>query len=145
MLVLQAMRIVRIGAEGIEPDGLDHILWKPPHPVSVPSLSGSDMSALCELQKKSFAPASSLHMEPEKGSLIAIRVFSQLGSHAGINAIQFVYSTGPGTPWGSTDSSASLSFFLDKTERVTQVTIYKIGSIVHHIQVSYYMDYLRVY
>lgn len=139
------MRIVRIGGEGIEPDRLDHILWKPPHPWFVPSLCGSDISALCELQKKSFAPASSLHIEPAKGSLITIKVFSQLGSYAGINAIQFVYNSGARTLWGSTNSSASLSFFLDKTERVTEVTVYKIGSIVYHVKVSYRIDHLRIY
>lgn len=144
MLVSQAMRIVRVcvEVEGIGPDSLNHILWKPPPPLPVPYMCGSDVLALYELQKESFAPASSLHIEPANGPLVGVKVFSQLGLHAGINGIQFMYGTGPGTLWGYSDDSASLSFFLDKTERITEVTVYRTGSKVYHVQVSLHACYL---
>ena len=130
------MRIVRICAGSLEQDGLGHILWEPVYPLPSPSLSGGDISALYELQQESFAPLSTMRIEPKNGDLTVIRVYSQLGIRAGINAIQFIYDTGFAPLWGCADDAASLSFFLDKEERILEVTVYKIGSVVCHVQVG---------
>jgi hypothetical protein len=138
------MRIVRICAKSLE-DDLGHILWSPVYPLPAPSLSGGDIAALSDLQKETFAPLSAMRIEPTDGCLIAIRVYSQLGSRAGINAIQFVYDTGLEPLWGCADDAASLSFFLDKHERVIEVTVYKTESVVYHVQVSRVVDLRKTY
>ena len=130
------MRIVRICSGSLEHDGLGHILWEPIYPLPCPSLSSSDIAALYNLQRESFTALSTIQIEPASGDLTAIRVYSQLGIHAGINAIQFVYDSGHEPLWGCADDTASLSFFLDKEERIIEVTVYEIGSVVRHVQVS---------
>jgi hypothetical protein len=134
------MRIVRICAGGSEHNSLGYI-WKPIDPLPAPSLCDSDIAALYQLQRESFTPTSTIRIAPTNGHLIAIRVYSQLGARAGINAIQFVYDTGLEPLWGCADDAASLSFFLDKEERLIEATIYKVGSVVYHIQVRRHTCY----
>jgi hypothetical protein len=130
------MQIVRIYFDRNEQDSLDNILWTLPYPVSAPSLCNDDVRALCELQRASFTPASTVCIEPAKGQLIAIKVHSPLGPGAGISGIQFVYGSGLTTGCGTADDTATLAFFLDEAEQLTQVTVYKIGSFVHHLKVG---------
>jgi hypothetical protein len=130
------MRIVRVCAEGLEQDSLNHVLWTSAPPVHTPYLCGSDILELRKLQTQSFVPASSLHIDPANGCLVAIKVYSKLGPCAGINAIQFLYDTGREQLWGCADDAASLTFFFDETERIIEVNVYKTGSIVCHVQVS---------
>jgi len=100
------------------------------------SMYEDDISALYNLQRESFAPASTLHIELENGQLIAIGVYALLRQLAGITGIRFVYDEGIESMWGSDYNAASLVFFLDRAERLVKVTGYKIGSLVCHLQVS---------
>lgn len=128
--------MVRICVEGLEEYTLDDIVWQPPFSLPAVSLHKSDIVALHKLQRASFAPASTLCIKPMNGHLTVIKVHSALGWHAGINAVQLVYDTGLEIPWGYADDTASLSFFLDKAERLTKVIVYKIGPLVQHVQVG---------
>ncbi|KAF4637822.1 hypothetical protein G7Y89_g243 [Cudoniella acicularis] len=130
-----SIRIVRICIEIPEHESLDYILWTPPYPLSTPSMCKGDIAALYGLQRESFAPASTICIKPENGLLIAIKVYSPLGYCAGITSIQFIYDTGLESTWGSVDEdAASLTFFLDGAEQVVKVTVYKIDSLVCHLQ-----------
>lgn len=99
-----------------------------------------DIVALHELQNNSFTPASTLYIKPENGNLIAIKVYSPLGFCAGIRGIEFIYDTGIRSTWGSDYDTASLSFFLCDTEHVVRIKVYKINSVVYHLQVSISKD-----
>lgn len=129
------MRIVRVCGLGLEQANLDQALWKLPRPSSIPYLCDSDITTLHKLQREQFAPASTVHIDPINGHLEAIKVYSQLGFGAGINGMQFVYDTGLVTSWGYVEDSVSIPFFLDKTERIVEVTVYQMDSKVRHIQV----------
>jgi hypothetical protein len=131
------MRIVSIHMGVRKEDDLDGILWIPPRPSSPPSICQDDVAALYNLQKSSFAPASIHCVDPEKGSLVALKVYSRLGYRAGITGVGFVDDTGAERVWGSTDEAASLVFFLSKAERLVRVTVYKIDSLVCHLQVRH--------
>jgi hypothetical protein len=76
-------------------------------------------------------------VDPEKGSLVALKVYSRLGYRAGITSVGFVDDIGAERVWGSTDKAASLVFFLSKAERLVRVTVYKIDSLVYHLQVQH--------
>ncbi|RDL40331.1 uncharacterized protein BP5553_00310 [Venustampulla echinocandica] len=135
-LGLDAMRIVSIGIDVGKQDSLDDVLWTPHCTLSTPSISmhEDDMAALHKLQRKSFAPASIHCVNSGNGQLVGIKVYSPLGYCAGITGIGFVYDTDFESIWGSADDVASLVFFLDKAERLVTVTVYKIGSLVCHLQ-----------
>jgi hypothetical protein len=119
-------------------DSLDGILWTPPCPSPAPVIHEDDIAALYKMQSQSFSPASFHCVDPEKGSLAMIKVYSPLGSSAGITGIGFVYHTGTESLWGSADDAASLAFFLDQAERLARITVYKINSLVCHLQVSHF-------
>ncbi|KAM0311465.1 hypothetical protein ACHAO8_007169 [Botrytis cinerea] len=132
---LDALRIVRIWPNfKKEEAGLDSVLWTHPYPSTIPSMLDDDIVALHELQNNSFTPASTLYIKPENGSLIAIKVYSPLGFCAGIRGIEFIYDTGIRSTWGSDYDTASLSFFLCDTEHVVRIKVYKINSVVYHLQ-----------
>ena len=132
---------MRICASGLEQANLDHILWKHPRPLLTPYLCDGDIAGLYNLQKGSFAPASTLCIEASRGHLMGIRVYCQAGSRASINGIQFVYDSGPAAIWGCSDDAVSLALFLDKEEHIVEVTVFKVGSVVYHVQVSWYADH----
>ncbi|KAH8807076.1 hypothetical protein F5884DRAFT_788462 [Xylogone sp. PMI_703] len=132
-LGLDAMRIVRICFETSDPTNLDDILWKFPCPSSSPIMEANDVASLRRLQRESFVPASTLCMRP---SLTAIHVYSPLGTNSGITGIQLVHYAGSKQTWGSTYDAASMSFFVNKKEKIVQITVYKIGSLVCHLQLS---------
>ncbi|TGO35276.1 hypothetical protein BHYA_0164g00200 [Botrytis hyacinthi] len=132
---LDALRIVRIWPNIKEQEtGLDSVLWTHPYPSTIPSMLGDDIIALHDLQYNSFAPASALHIKPENGTLIAIKVYSPLGFCAGIRGIEFIYNTGIRSTWGSDYDTASLSFFLHDSESLVKIKVYKINSVVYHLQ-----------
>ncbi|EMR85594.1 hypothetical protein BcDW1_5834 [Botrytis cinerea BcDW1] len=134
---LDALRIVRIWPNfKKEEAGLDSVLWTHPYPSTIPSMLDDDIVALHELQNNSFTPASTLYIKPENGNLIAIKVYSPLGFCAGIRGIEFIYDTGIRSTWGSDYDTASLSFFLCDTEHVVRIKVYKINSVVYHLQKS---------
>ncbi len=101
-------------------------------------MHGDDITALHYLQSESFAPASTLCIEPENGHVVAIQVYAPLGYYTGITGIRFVYDTGMESMWGSDYDAASLSFFLDSdcVEHLVKVRVYKIDSLVCHLQVG---------
>ncbi|KAF4637138.1 hypothetical protein G7Y89_g928 [Cudoniella acicularis] len=134
---LDAMRIVRISIENREHNKLNNVLWVPLYPSFVPSLHEKDIAALYQLQRQFFAPASFISIEPENGRLIAITVYSPIGRGAGVTGIRFIYDTGLESMWGSADDAASLAFFLDRSERLIGVSIYKVGTVVCHLKVSH--------
>lgn len=82
-------------------------------------------------------PASTLNIDSTRGCLTGIKVYSQLGVHAGISGIQFIYDSGLGILWGCADDAASLAFFLVEAERLEKIITYKIYSTVYHIEVSF--------
>lgn len=139
------MRIVRICVEALEQDTLDDVLWEPPFPSLAPSMHRVDIDALHKLQRETFAPASELRTQSTNGQMVVIKVHSPLGHCAGINAIEFVYNTGHATYWGCAADATSLAFFLDRAERLVKVTVYKIGSVVYHVQVSYNIFFCHIY
>jgi len=95
-----------------------------------------DITALHNLQSESFAPASTLYIKPENGRVVAIKIYAPLGLNTGITGIRFVYDTGIESMWGSDYDAASLSFFLDGREHIVNVKVYKVDSLVCHLQVS---------
>jgi len=100
-------------------------------------MCSEDVTSLYNFQTDSFAPASVFLVDPGKGRLVAIVVFSTLGSYAGISGVRFVYSTGLDDMWGSSnDNAVSLGFFLSKEEYLIKVTVYKTGSLVRFLQAS---------
>jgi hypothetical protein len=103
-----------------------------------------DITALHNLQSESFAPASMLCIKPENGRVVVIKVYAPLGWCTGITGIGFVYDTGIESMWGSDYDAASLSFFLGREEHLVNVRVYKINSLVCHLQVGitiYLMTY----
>ena len=128
---------MRVGLDVYKQDKIDEILWSPPRPSAVPCIHDDDIAALHKMQSESFAPASAYLMDPDKGSLVTIKIYSSLGRAAGITGIGFVYHTGTESRWGSVEDTAALSFFLDGRERLVKITVYKIDSLVCHLQVGY--------
>jgi hypothetical protein len=120
------MRIVRICFKTAEQEGLNEIVWAPPPPPYTISIYKDDRLALSEIQRSSFAPALTLLIEPKKGNVIAIKVYSALGRCAGISGIGFVYDTGVESTLGSTYNIASLVFFIDKAEHLVQITVFTL-------------------
>src|ERR1700710_118273 len=102
----------------------------------MPSMVEDDITALHNLQSKSFAPASTLSIRPENGHLVGIKVYAPLGPCTGITGIRFVYNTGIESMWGSDYDTASLSFFLHDLEHLVNIRVYKTGSLVCHLQVG---------
>ena len=88
------------------------------------------------LQSKSFISALTLYVRPKNGSLVAIKIYVQLGYCTGIIGIRFVYNTGIETLWNSEYSAACLMFFLQKSEYLIKVRIYKTSSLVCNLQIS---------
>ena len=127
---------MRITIDVSQPSLLDDLAWTPILPPSIPSINQSDILALHKFQRESFSPVSTISIEPQKGQLAFINVYSTLGPQAGISGVQFVYKTGAESFWGSSDDAASLTFFLHKTEHLIKVKIYKINSLTCHLQVS---------
>ncbi|KAF8847836.1 hypothetical protein BDZ45DRAFT_811261 [Acephala macrosclerotiorum] len=131
---LDAMRVVRISIDTPMSPGLDGLLWTSAYPSSRPYLHEKDISSLRNFQQDSFAPASSIYIDPQNGRLVAIAVFSSLGRRAGITGIKLIYDTGMDQSWGSADDAASLAFFLGHTERLVRIRSYKMGSLVCHLE-----------
>ncbi|PVH75964.1 hypothetical protein DL98DRAFT_373857, partial [Cadophora sp. DSE1049] len=134
---LDALRIVRISLENsknFKHQQLEDALWTPAYPICSPVMHEEDIAALYQLQRQAFAPASYICVEPKNGHLIAIIICSQLGPEAGITGIRLCYSTGVENSWGSVDSTASLAFFLREGESLTEVDVYKTGSVVRHLR-----------
>jgi len=81
------MRIVRITIDSPEPTLLDDLAWTPSSPLSIPSISKDDLVSLQKVQRESFSPASSFYIEPKKGQLAIINIYSPLGWQCGITGI----------------------------------------------------------
>lgn len=128
------MRIVRIGLDTTEHPNFDTISWSHPYPEMPPTIYEGDIAALHEVQRESFAPVSTLCIAPANGQLIGLKVYSALGSSAGVTGIGFLYDEGVEDTLGSADN-ASLAFFLDG-ERLIKVTAYRSGSLICHLEVS---------
>ena len=111
-------------------------MWAPPYPSPIPFMLDDDIATLHNLQSKSFTPASTLYITPENGSLVAIKIYAQLGYNAGIMGIRFLYDTGKETLWGSEYDAASLAFFLQEGEYLIKVRVYKTSSLVSNLQVG---------
>ncbi|KAF7955725.1 hypothetical protein EAE96_004649 [Botrytis aclada] len=132
---LDALRIVKIWPNFKKQEtGLDSVLWTHPYPSTIPSMLDDDIIALHDLQNNSFATASALYIKPENGNLVAVKVYSPLGFCAGIRGIEFIYNTGMRSTWGSDYDTASLSFFLHDSEHLVKIKVYKINSVVYHLQ-----------
>ncbi|KAL5330349.1 hypothetical protein ACEPPN_003876 [Leptodophora sp. 'Broadleaf-Isolate-01'] len=97
-----------------------------------PTIYEGDIAALHEVQRESFAPVSTLCIAPANGQLIGLKVYSALGSSAGVTGIGFLYDEGVEDTLGSADN-ASLAFFLDG-ERLIKVTAYRSGSLICHLE-----------
>lgn len=130
------MRIVTICVESPEQENLDDILWAPLSPASPVSVYSDDIATLHKLQRISFMPASTLCLEPQRGQLIAVKVYSPLGFHAGVTGIGLIYDTNLETTWGLSADVASSTFFLGETEQLIKATVYKTGSLVCHLEVG---------
>jgi len=111
-------------------------MWEPPYPSPIPFMLDDDIATLHNLQSKSFTPASTLYLKPKNGSLVAIKIYAQLGYCAGVMGIRFVYDTGIETLWGSEHDAACLTFFLQEGEYLIKVRVYKTGSLVCNLQVG---------
>lgn len=133
---------MRISIDAGEQDCFDDILWTPPCPPPGRFMHEDDIKALHQIQSRLFAPASTHSLNLDYGRLIGIKVYGPLGYCAGITGIGFVYDTDVESVWGDVHDASSLIFFLDTTERLVAVTIYKIGSSVHHLQVSHFSLYV---
>ena len=131
------MQIVSICINVQKQDNLNSIIWTPPCPLSTPFICKDNIAALHKLQSRSFAPASTHCVNPEKRQLIAIKVHSPLRCSASITSIGFIYNTGAESMWGSANNAASLVFFLDQAEQLVKTTVYKIKSLVCYLQVSH--------
>ncbi|TGO12319.1 hypothetical protein BTUL_0090g00100 [Botrytis tulipae] len=53
---------------------------------------------------------------------------------AGIRDIEFIYNTGIRSTWGADYDAASVSFFLQDFEHLAKFVVYKVNSVVYHLQ-----------
>ncbi|KAF7921795.1 hypothetical protein EAE99_007558 [Botrytis elliptica] len=107
-----------------EETGTGSVLWVHPYLSTIPSMLDDDIVALHELQNNSFAPASTLYIKPETGNLLC----------TGITGIDFICNTCIRRTCGSDYATASLSFFLQEFEYLGRIKVYKINSVVYHLQ-----------
>lgn len=135
------MRIVRIGFDTITEPDFDTLSWTCPYPeVSSsecpPSFFERNIVNLHSLHRVTFAPFSMSRVAPGIGQLVGFKVYSALGSSAGIPGVGFLYDTGVEDTIGLPDN-ASLAFFLYGAETLAKVAAYRDGSKICHLEVSY--------